>query len=65
MNFQDLIASNISEEVEYAEEARFSFIKGAYMEDSHPQGIHFVFPFLVVCMFEVSYILPWCHNLSI
>lgn len=43
VNFQDLIASNISEEVEYAEEARFSFIKGAYMEDSHPQGIHFVF----------------------
>lgn len=37
VNFQDLIASNISEEVEYAEEARFSFIKGAYMEDSHPQ----------------------------
>ncbi|XP_042472105.1 2-(3-amino-3-carboxypropyl)histidine synthase subunit 2-like [Zingiber officinale] len=37
VNFQDLIASNIVEEVECAEEARFSFIKGGYMEDSHPQ----------------------------
>ncbi|KAG6536166.1 hypothetical protein ZIOFF_001215 [Zingiber officinale] len=37
VNFQDLIASNIFEEVECAEEARFSFIKGGYMEDSHPQ----------------------------
>lgn len=43
LNFHDLMVSSGPEAVSGTEEARFSFIKGGYMEDIQPEGIFNVF----------------------
>lgn len=43
MEFQNLIASDATEIVDDNEGARFSFLKGCYVEDLQPQGIIPVF----------------------
>lgn len=40
MEFKDLITSEKQEVVSTTEEARFSFIKGVYVEDNCPQGTY-------------------------
>ena len=39
MDFKELISSEKPEVASKSEEARFSFIKGGYVEDDRPQGI--------------------------
>lgn len=48
MEFRDLINSPPVEEKDQAEEARFSFLKGGYMEDFDHQGMSFSF-ILTLC----------------
>jgi hypothetical protein len=40
LDFKDLITSDKPEIVSTTEEARFSFIKGGYVEDSCPEGTY-------------------------
>lgn len=39
MEFRDLINSATSKPVNGADEARFSFFRGGYVEDFQPQGV--------------------------
>lgn len=58
MDFKDLITLEKQEVVSTTEEARFSFIKGVYVEDNCPQGTY------AIGSIHLSPSLSICHCLN-
>lgn len=52
LDFKDLITSEKPEVASRSEEARFSFIKGGYVEDDCPQGIVHLDQYICHCVHE-------------
>lgn len=61
MDFKDLITSEKQEVVSATEEARFSFIKGVYVEDNCPQGTSYAVGSIHMSLFEqiMYFIVLW------
>lgn len=60
LDFKDLITSNKPEIVSTKEEARFSFIRGGYVEDSCPQGTLYVLGSIFIVLPLCLSFLLWC-----